>query len=54
MRRVFVRTGTFLVLIVAEDAAHERARELFVAADSEHWSLLTTNAVVYETYDALL
>ncbi len=50
MRRVFVDTGGFFALLVAEDANHSRARELFARAASERWQLVTTNAVVTETY----
>ncbi len=54
MRRVFVDTGGFFALLVAEDANHSRARELFARAASERWQLVTTNAVVTETYALLL
>jgi uncharacterized protein len=54
MRKVFVDTGGFLGLLVAEDASHGEARELFERADAERWELVTTNAVVIETYSVLL
>lgn len=54
MREVFVDTGCFLALAIAEDPAHARAHELFAQADGECWRLLTTNAVVYETCGVLL
>lgn len=54
MKRVFVDTGGFLGLLVADDASHARAHELFRKADAERWRLVTTNAVVYETYGVLL
>jgi predicted nucleic acid-binding protein len=54
MRRVFVDTGGFVALLVAEDQMHGRAAATFAAASRERWSLLTTNAVVVETYSVLL
>jgi predicted nucleic acid-binding protein len=54
VRKVFVDTGGFFGLLVAEDPYHVRARELFGRANSERWRLVTTNAVVTETYALLL
>lgn len=54
MKRVFVDTGWFVAVLVAEDAHHLRAMELLERAESEGWSLVTTNAVVVETYSMLL
>jgi predicted nucleic acid-binding protein len=54
VRRVFVDTGGFFALLVAEDRSHARAKELFERADWERWRLITTNAVVTETYTLLL
>ena len=54
MKRVFVDSGGFLGLLVADDAAHARARELFTQANTDRWRLVTTNAVVFETYSILL
>jgi len=54
MRRVFVDTGGFVGLLVAEDRMHVRAQELFGAASRDRWTLVTTNAVVVETYSVLL
>lgn len=54
MKRVFVDTGGFVALLVADDASHARARELFAEANKERWRLVTTNAVVFETYGVLL
>jgi predicted nucleic acid-binding protein len=48
--RVFVDTSAFFAHLVAEDAHHARARALFERADREVWTLITTNAVVWETY----
>jgi predicted nucleic acid-binding protein len=50
VRRVFVDTGGFFALLVAEDRNHAHARELFDHAARERWRLVTTNAVVTETY----
>ena len=41
-------------MLIAEDAHHGRARELFARANLEQWRLITTNAVTYETYAVLL
>jgi predicted nucleic acid-binding protein len=49
MRRVFVDTGGFVALLVAEDRMHDRAVNLFQTASLERWSLVTTNLVVVET-----
>jgi predicted nucleic acid-binding protein len=54
VRRVFVDTGGFFALLVPEDAAHQPAADLFGRANSEAWQLVTTNAVVIETYSLLL
>jgi predicted nucleic acid-binding protein len=54
MRRVFVDTGGFVALLVAEDQMHDRASVVFATAARERWSLFTTNAVVIETYSVLL
>lgn len=54
MRQVFVDTGGFVALLVAEDRMHSRAVELFDSAIRERWALVTTNAVVVETYSVLL
>lgn len=53
MKRVFVDTSAFFAHVVAEDAHHAEARALFERADRESWTLITTNAVVWETYTLL-
>lgn len=53
MKRVFVDTGAFFAHLVAEDTNHQTARTLFERADRESWTLITTNAVVWETYTLL-
>lgn len=50
MRRVFVDTSAFFAHLVAEDRHHSQARALFERAARESWTLVTTNAVVSETY----
>jgi predicted nucleic acid-binding protein len=50
VKRVFIDTSAFFAHLVAEDVHHARARSLFELAFQESWSLVTTNAVVWETY----
>jgi predicted nucleic acid-binding protein len=52
--KVFVDTGGFFALYSANDLDHVRAVEVFRRANSERWILVTTNAVVFETYALLL
>ena len=54
MKRVFVDTGGFVGLLVAEDRDHARASALFELAARDRWTLVTTNAIVIETYSVLL
>ena len=54
MKRVFVDSGGFFALLTAEDRFHDHARSLFSRANAERWRLVTTNAVVVETYSLLL
>jgi uncharacterized protein len=54
VRRVFVDTGGFVALLVAEDRMHDRAATLFDTASQEHWALVRTNSVLVETYSVLL
>jgi predicted nucleic acid-binding protein len=54
VKRVFVDTGGFFALLVAEDAHHARATALFERAAHDRWRLVTTNAVLFETYALLL
>ena len=53
MKRVFVDSGGFFALLVPQDASHDAAREVFLRAEAERWGLVTTNAVVVETYALL-
>jgi predicted nucleic acid-binding protein len=54
LKPVFVDSGGFFALLVQGDAAHSSARILFEQAQAESWRLITTNAVVIETYALLL
>jgi predicted nucleic acid-binding protein len=54
VKHVFVDTGGFVALLIAEDRDHLRAASLFELAARERWTLVTTNAVVIETYAVLL
>ncbi|MGB7413941.1 MAG: PIN domain-containing protein [Thermosynechococcaceae cyanobacterium] len=54
MKQVFLDSGAFFALLVAEDSVHQRAVELFQRADSENWDLVTTNLIVVETYTLIL
>jgi hypothetical protein len=51
---VFVDSGGWFAHLVAEDASHAAARDLFGRALRERWSLVTTNVVVIETYALLI
>jgi predicted nucleic acid-binding protein len=50
VRRVFVDTSAFFAHLVAEDRHDPQACALFEKAARESWALITTNAVVSETY----
>lgn len=54
MKHVFVDSGAFFALQVAQDASHAAATAVFQRAQAERWWLTTTNAVVIETYALLL
>lgn len=54
MRRVFVDTSGFFALRTPDDRFHEPAKALFEDANTERWMLVTTNAVVIETYSLFL
>lgn len=47
-------SGGFFATLVAEDAHHEASKSLFRRAQDEHWQLVTTNAVLYETHALLV
>ncbi len=53
MKRVFVDTSGFFAHLVPEDAFHRKAESLFRRAVDESWDLVTSNAVVSETYTLL-
>jgi predicted nucleic acid-binding protein len=48
MKRVFVDTGGFVALLVAEDKMHELAASLFETASREHWSGDPVRSVISE------
>jgi predicted nucleic acid-binding protein len=52
--RVFLDSGAFFAALIAQDASHDAATEAFQRAQTEGWALVTTNAVVIETYALLL
>ena len=54
MSNAFIDSGGFFAFLVEEDDFHARAVEIFREARSERWSLLTTNAVVFETHALLI
>ncbi len=54
MKRVFVNTSGFVALLLAEDRCHDSAEALFELAARDRWTLVTTNAIVIETYSVLL
>ena len=54
MKTVFIDTGGFFAALASSDRQHHRARELLSLADAENWTLITTNAVLYETHALLL
>jgi uncharacterized protein len=54
VKHVFLDSGAFFALLVAEDTFHQRAIELFQRADAENWDLVTTNLIVVETYTLIL
>ena len=54
MKPVFVDSGGWYAHLVAEDANHEVAGRLFRQAQTERWTLFTTNAIVFEAHALLL
>lgn len=54
MKRVFVDTGAFFAHLGAEDVHNQHARRVFGQAREASWKLVTTNAVVFETYALLV
>lgn len=53
MKRIFVDTSAFFAHLVAEDAHHAQAHRIFERASRESWTLVSTNAVTWETYTLL-
>lgn len=54
MKSAFVDSSAFFAHLVEEDSGHASATTIFRQASGEHWQLVTTNAVVYETHALLL
>jgi predicted nucleic acid-binding protein len=54
MKRVFIDSSAFFAHLVSSDAFHAQATALFQQARAERWRLVTTNAIVFETYALLL
>jgi len=54
VKRVFVDSGAFFALAVADDHSHSAAKNVFTQAAAERWQLITTNMVVIETYALFL
>ena len=54
MKSVFVDNSGFFAHLTGADPFHEQAVVLFQRAKAERWRLVTTNAVVFETYALLL
>ena len=50
MSRVFVDSGGWFAYLVGDDAEHDTAHRLFMRARNERRTLVTTNAVVFETH----
>ena len=53
MKRVFVDNGFFFAHLVAEDRQHAASHVLFERVTREAWTLISTNAVVWESYTLL-
>jgi uncharacterized protein len=54
VKRVFIDSSGFFAHLAAADPFHKQATALFQQARAERWCLVTTNAVVFETYALLL
>jgi predicted nucleic acid-binding protein len=52
--RIFVDTSGFYALVDNDDQHHNLAHDLFDRAEREKWSLVTTNAVVFETHALMM
>ena len=50
MKSVFVDTSGFYAFLDRDDRFHAEAKRLFLQAESEGWSLLTSNYVVHESW----
>jgi predicted nucleic acid-binding protein len=54
VKRVFVDSSGFFAFDCQDDRWHERARTFFAEADAGRWSMVTSNAVIYEVHALLL
>jgi predicted nucleic acid-binding protein len=54
VKRALIDSGAWFAHLVAEDTNHEAASRLFQQARNERWSLVTTNAIVYEAHALIL
>jgi len=54
VKSVFVDSSGFFAHLAAADPFHEKATSLFRQAKAEQWQLVSTTAVVFETYALLL
>jgi predicted nucleic acid-binding protein len=54
VKRVFIDTGAFFAHLIADDIDNPHARRAFEQARLDSWLLITTNAVVFETYALLV
>jgi uncharacterized protein len=54
VKPVFVDSSGFFAHLAGTDPFHEQTVTLFQRAQAERWRLVTTNAVIFETYALLL
>ncbi|OGQ87168.1 MAG: hypothetical protein A2289_23655 [Deltaproteobacteria bacterium RIFOXYA12_FULL_58_15] len=50
MRSVFVDTSGAYALLDSTDANHAQAKAAFLRAEHEHWTLVTTNYIIHESW----
>ena len=53
MKRVLVDASAFFAVLVKDDDHHAQVARTLERASAETWELVTTNAVVFETYALL-
>lgn len=54
MKQLFVDTSAFAALFMSDDPDHEDVKAVFQDANRKRRGIVTTNAVVFETYVLLL